>query len=115
MCRATRCGWKTGRCWSRSELVEGNPVSVRAVVRGRVQGVNFRSFVYTRARFLRLTGYVRNLADGCSVEVVAEGPRPALEQLLEHLHEGPRSACVDVVEAQWGEASGGYAGFGIGR
>jgi acylphosphatase len=87
--------------------------ALRAVVQGRVQGVNFRQFVYTRARFLRLTGYVGNLDDGSSVEVVAEGPRPDLEQLLEYLHEGPRSARVESVEVEWGEASGSWTDFGV--
>jgi acylphosphatase len=75
--------------------------------------VNFRTFVATRARFLGLGGYARNLADGSSVEVVAQGPRAALEQLLDYLHEGPRSARVESVEVEWGEASGRYRDFGI--
>jgi acylphosphatase len=88
--------------------------ALRAVVRGRVQGVGFRDYVFTRARFLGLTGYVRNLPDGRSVEVVAEGPRPELEQLLDHLGEGPRVSRVDAVEADWGEATAAYDGFGVG-
>ena len=90
-----------------------NNSSLRAVIQGRVQGVNFRQFVYTRARFLRLTGYVGNLDDGQSLEVVAEGPRPDLEQLLEYLQEGPRSAQVESVEVEWGEASGAWTDFGV--
>ncbi len=84
--------------------------SLHATIRGRVQGVNFRSFVVTRARFLGLTGYARNLTGG-SVEVFAEGQRADLE----HLGAGPRSARVDSVETVWSEASGEYSGFGIGR
>jgi acylphosphatase len=96
------------------EPAEGEAiVALRAVVRGRVQGVNFRDFVCTRARFLRLNGYVRNLADGRSVEVVAEGERTDLEQLLEYLHEGPGTALVHGVDVEWGEASGRYQDFGI--
>jgi len=87
--------------------------SLRAIVRGRVQGVGFRDFVWRRARFLGLSGYVRNLPDGRSVEVVAEGERQALEQLLEYLREGPRAARVDEVEVHWGQPSGGYPDFGI--
>src|SRR6266542_3735227 len=81
------------------------PALLHAIIRGRVQGVNFRQFVYTRARFLRLGGYVSNLDDARSVEVVAEGPRGDLEQLLEYLREGPRSARIDNVEVDWGEAT----------
>jgi acylphosphatase len=86
-------------------------VSLRAIVRGRVQGVNFRHFVYRRAISLGLPGYVRNLPDMNSVEVVAEGQRERLELLVEHLRQGPRGARVDSVDAQWGEASGQYAQF----
>jgi acylphosphatase len=85
------------------------------VVRGRVQGVGFRDFVLTRARALGLNGYARNLPDGCSVEVVAEGPRSELERLLASLGEGPRSAVVQAVEVHWGTATGRSAGFGVGR
>jgi len=87
--------------------------SLRAVVSGGVQGVNFRQFVYTRARFLRLSGYVSNLDDGRSVEVVAEGPRQDLEQLLEYLREGPRSARIEQVEVDWGEATNRWTDFGV--
>ncbi len=87
--------------------------SLRATVRGRVQGVGFREYLYRRARFLGLTGYVRNLPDGRSLEVLAEGRRQNLEQLLEYLREGPRSAWVDAVDVQWGEASGRFRHFGV--
>ncbi len=93
----------------------GEPLAaVRAIVRGRVQGIGFRDYVVNRAGFLGLTGYVRNLPDGRSVEVVAEGVRPDVEQLLDYLREGPRMSRVDVVDAEWSEATGAYDGFGVG-
>ena len=97
-----------------SPLEEDRHERVRAVVHGRVQGVGFRDYVYRRARFMGLTGYVQNLADGRSVEVVAEGPRHALKQLVEYLSEGPRMSRVDSVQTEWGEAFGAYPDFGIG-
>jgi len=75
--------------------------------------VGFRDFVWRRARFLGLTGYVRNGDDGRTVEVVAEGERESLEQLLEYLREGPRLARVEDVEVHWGEASGRFTDFYI--
>ncbi len=93
----------------------GEPLAaLRAVVRGRVQGIGFRDYVLTRAGFLGLTGYVRNLPDGRSVEVVAEGARPDLEQLLDYLREGPRMSRIDAVDAEWIEVTGAYDGFGVG-
>ncbi len=65
-----------------------DPASLRATVRGRVHGVFFRAFVEDRARELNLYGYVRNRPDG-TVEVRAEGERPKLEKLVEHLKAGP--------------------------
>ena len=88
-------------------------LSLRATVRGHVQGVGFRDFVYTRGRFLGVCGYVRNLEDLRSVEVVAEGEREQLEQLLEYLHEGPPGSRVEDVDLLWGEASGRFSRFGV--
>jgi acylphosphatase len=95
-------------------MPERDSAALRAVVRGRVQGVGFREFVLNRARFLAVSGYVRNLPDGRSLEVVAEGSRPELEQLLSYLREGPRLSRVDAVDADWGEPTGAYDGFGVG-
>jgi acylphosphatase len=90
-----------------------NISAIRAVVRGRVQGVGFRDHVEHRARSLRLTGYVRNLEDHRSVEVIAEGPREKLEQLIEHLRDGPRMSLVSGVDVEWVAPTGGYAGFRV--
>ena len=95
-------------------MTEHTPTALRAVVRGRVQGVGFREFVLNRARFLAVSGYVRNLPDGRSLEVIAEGPRSDLEQLLAYLREGPRMSRVDAVDADWREPTGAYEGFGVG-
>jgi acylphosphatase len=86
---------------------------LQARVRGNVQGVNFRHYTRQEASALGLTGYAVNRADG-SVEVVAEGPRPALEQLLSYLHHGPPLAQVDAVEVDWQPASGEHDSFRTG-
>ncbi len=95
-------------------MTESSLAAVRAVVRGHVQEVGFRDYVLTRARFLGLSGYVRNLPDGRSLEVVAEGGRGDLEQLLDYLRNGPRLSRVDALETEWGEPTGAYDGFGVG-
>jgi acylphosphatase len=87
-------------------------VSLRAVVRGRVQGVFFRGAVQARADHLDISGYVRNRPDG-TVEVWAEGERYQLEKLSEYLYVGPPAARVDNVELEWGDATGGYQGFSV--
>ncbi len=76
----------------------------KAIVRGKVQGVYFRSSTVEEARALRLAGYARNLPDG-SVEVVAAGPREDLERLVDFLHRGPSLARVTGVEIDWEDLS----------
>jgi acylphosphatase len=66
---------------------------LHAIVHGRVQGVSFRFYTRDEADALGLTGWVANRDDG-SVEVVAEGPRAALDRLAAWLHHGPPGARV---------------------
>jgi len=93
---------------------ESEVEGLRALVRGRVQGVGFLMFVISHALDLGLTGFARNLSDGHTVEVIAEGPRGRLEALLAHLREGPPMSRVERVDTSWLAASGGYIGF-VGR
>lgn len=85
---------------------------LHARVYGLVQGVYFRDTTRQNATTLNLTGWVRNVHDG-SVEVVAEGPRPALEALLKFLQVGPSHAHVERVAVEWGTATGEFAGFNV--
>ena len=85
---------------------------LEAVVRGRVQGVGFRYHVLQQARALGLVGYVHNRWDG-DVEVIAEGERGRLDQLLSYLQVGPRSAWVREVETAWRPASGKFHSFEV--
>lgn len=87
--------------------------ALSATIHGLVQGVNFRYFVLRNARELGLTGYVRNLPDGTSVEVHAEGEREKLEQLLKYIGAGPRSARVDKLEVCWSEQKAGSSNFEV--
>lgn len=83
-----------------------------AIVTGRVQGVCFRAYTQSEAAQLGLTGWVQNLWDG-SVEVLAEGSRPALEQLLGSLHRGPQEAYVTNVAVDWQPATGEFTRFEV--
>jgi DNA ligase D-like protein (predicted 3'-phosphoesterase) len=78
---------------------QDNNVAIRASVRGGVQGVFFRQATVERAQELALLGWVRNQEDG-SVAVHAEGPEPAVEELLAFLREGPPAAAVEAVESE---------------
>jgi acylphosphatase len=83
-----------------------------AEVRGRVQGVGFRHFTRSTARRLDLRGFVRNEPGG-TVTVVAEGPRGALDALVEALHEGPSAAAVRSVDVSWEEPRDEFSGFSV--
>lgn len=82
------------------------------VVRGRVQGVGFRWFVYQEANNLGLVGYVANLSDG-GVEVVAEGDKTAVEALIRLLRRGPAFSEVTEVDIDWLESFQEYKTFEI--
>jgi acylphosphatase len=69
----------------------------RFVVRGLVQGVNFRAAVVREANARRVTGRVWNREDG-AVELVAEGEESAVADLARWLRQGPRLADVESVE-----------------
>jgi acylphosphatase len=85
---------------------------LHAIVHGDVQGVGFRYFVLRRARESGLMGWVRNRADG-SVECLAEGPRGALERLLDDLRRGPGLAEVQSVDVDWRPPAGDLRGFEV--
>ncbi|HKF78385.1 MAG TPA: acylphosphatase [Candidatus Dormibacteraeota bacterium] len=85
---------------------------LHVVVRGWVQGVGYRYFVLCRAREAGLRGWVRNRPDG-SVECLAEGPRPALQRLLDELREAPRPADVSEVLADWQPPAGDLGEFSV--
>ncbi|MDO5054008.1 MAG: acylphosphatase [Pasteurella oralis] len=68
-------------------------------VHGVVQGVGFRYFTWQEATKIGIKGYVRNRKDG-SVEVVAFGSQPQLQQLYHWLKQGPRTARVEYVSKQ---------------
>ena len=88
---------------------------LEATVRGRVQGVGFRAFAVAQAERLGIVGQVWNGADGRTVEVVAEGPRPALERFVQLLRQGPAAANVDDVVAVWLPATATFDAFSITR
>ena len=68
-------------------------------VRGQVQGVGFRPFVYRLATELGLSGWVRNDAQG--VEIEAQGDPCQLDQLLARLRkEAPLLARIDGIECR---------------
>lgn len=73
---------------------------LKLTLRGTVQGVGFRPFVYRLAQEMNLPGWVRNTAQGACLEV--EGPEHILRQFQERLRtEKPAAAVYTGLEAAW--------------
>jgi hydrogenase maturation protein HypF len=81
-------------------LADTETVERRAIrVRGTVQGVGFRPFVYRLAQELRLAGWVLNDTQGVAIEV--QGPAPALRLFEQRLSsDAPPLSRVDAVETR---------------
>ena len=87
---------------------------VTALVSGQVQGVFYRAFTTRVAKSLGLRGYVRNLPPQThSVEVVAEGEKSKLEELVRQLEGGPPEALVEKVDVKWSDFTGEFVNFEI--
>ncbi|MFH8891810.1 carbamoyltransferase HypF [Streptomyces sp. NPDC017949] len=83
----------------------------RITVRGVVQGVGFRPYVYTRATGLGLAGHVTNTPEGVVAEV--EGSAEAVLRFCERLAaDAPPLAVVDAVD-HWAVPVAGGSGFTI--
>jgi hydrogenase maturation protein HypF len=78
---------------------------VRVRIRGAVQGVGFRPYVYRLARELALVGTVRNDSQGVLIDV--EGPAGSIDALLVRLPlEWPPLAVIHSLESEQLEPSG---------
>ena len=86
-------------------------VRKRIRVRGIVQGVGFRPYIYNLARSRGLCGYVLNSSSGVTIEV--EGPEGEVEEFLEQLRRHPPAlARVEAISVS-DVAPQGKTGFAI--
>ncbi len=92
-----------------------NPDRTRAhvYVSGRVQGVFYRASTRDTAREKGVDGWVKNLDDG-RVEAVFEGPKEAVDAMVEWCETGSRAASVEAIERTTAEPQA-VEGFEIRR
>jgi acylphosphatase len=85
-------------------------ISVRLIVRGKVQGVYFRFNMRQVAMKNSVVGWVRNLPDG-NVEALLEGNKEDVNQVVQWSKIGPENARVDEVKIEYGQYTGKYKDF----
>jgi len=68
-------------------------------IRGKVQGVWYRSWTVEQAVQRGLRGWVRNRQDG-SVEALFAGEPTAIEEMIAVCRKGPRLARVDSIASE---------------
>lgn len=68
-------------------------MTVHLLIKGKVQGVFYRASAKDVAEQLKLTGWVRNTAEG-DVEAVATGDDDRINEFIEWCKKGPRKAEV---------------------
>lgn len=104
-------GLRHGATFPRSSTEAPIVTRLRLTVRGAVQGVGFRPFVYRLATELQLTGWVNNSAQGVTIEV--EGERVPVERFLVRLAaEKPPRSFIQSLESSWLDPAG-HQGFVI--
>ncbi|MFX4261797.1 acylphosphatase [Pelotomaculum propionicicum] len=87
-------------------------VRAHLIVSGKVQGVYFRVETCDQAAALGLTGWVQNMPDR-NVEVVVEGSRDGVENLINWCRLGPPGAEVSGVSVTWENYTGEFDKFNI--
>ncbi|MGQ0793275.1 MAG: carbamoyltransferase HypF [Deltaproteobacteria bacterium] len=92
-------------------MPDATVMRLKVVVRGAVQGVGFRPFVYRLATRMELSGWVVNSSQGVFIEV--EGAKPMLDSFLIALNsQKPPRAIIQSLESSFLDAAG-YNGFEI--
>jgi acylphosphatase len=92
--------------------VSDDVIRRRVVVRGDVQGVLFRDSTRKEAESRDVSGSVTNRSDG-AVEAVFEGPREAVDAMVEFCRSGPSRASVEDMEVTEEQVEGRGGGFRV--
>ena len=74
--------------------------------------VGFRYNTVSKASQLDIKGWVRNNSNG-SVEIMAEGQREDVEELVKWCHKGPSGAVIKNVDCNWLDYIENFKDFSI--
>ncbi len=76
-----------------------NKKTVKLIIRGKVQRVGYRAFVYAQVadNLPMLVGYVKNLGNG-DVEIMASGDAHDLNQMVKYAYLGSKLSKVESIE-----------------
>ncbi len=72
---------------------------VKAIIKGQVVGVFYRTFIKEKADELGLTGYVKNI-DNHTVELVVEGHEAKIKKLIDDCKQGPQGAFIESIKTE---------------
>ncbi len=86
--------------------------SYRVIIKGIVQGVNFRSFTKLEAERIGIKGYVRNTHDG-HVEAFFEGEEEQIKEMIASVHVGPPFSRVKEVKLYEQDSLSNFKDFKI--
>lgn len=75
---------------------------LNAKIYGKVQGVFFRQFIYSKAKELKIFGFVKNLPDN-TVYFEAEGEEENLKKFLNFCYQGPPLSKVENIEFEFND------------
>lgn len=93
--------------------MQNNPEKrIHIFIKGSVQGVGFRYFIYQWGEKLGLRGWVRNKLNG-QVEILAEGSIEKLGTMLKNARSGPPMAQIIEVDVEWQETENDLPPFTI--
>ncbi|MFH0929107.1 MAG: acylphosphatase [Candidatus Aenigmatarchaeota archaeon] len=86
-------------------------VRARVYIFGSVQGVGFRFSARIKAKSLGLNGWIKNSLD--YVEVLVEGEKESVEQMVEWCKKGPSTARIDDTKVDYKDYRGEFESFEI--
>jgi len=84
------------------------------IIRGRVQGVNFRQDIKGFVLNKKLNGFVENLEDG-SVKIIIQGKKERINEFISWIKKGPGISFIEDINLNWRKGSEKYNSFFVKR